>query len=56
MSGIMSPFRVIDNVVGPVFAGYLFDVIGNYRKAFIVFTFLAVTSGISFFFVKVNHI
>ena len=56
MSGIMSPFRMIGNVVGPVFAGFLFDVTGNYRIAFIVFTCLAVMSGISFFFVKGDHI
>ena len=56
MSGIMSPFRMIGNVVGPVFAGFLFDVTGNYRIAFIVFTCLAVMSGISFFFVKGDHL
>ena len=55
-SGIMSPFRMIGNVVGPVFAGFLFDVTGNYRIAFIVFTCLAVMSGISFYFVKGDHI
>lgn len=56
MSGIMSPFRMIGNVVGPVFAGFLFDVTGNYRIAFIAFTCLAVMSGISFFFVKGDHV
>ncbi len=56
MSGIMSPFRMIGNVVGPVFAGFLFDVTGNYRIAFIVFTILALMSGISFYFVKGDHI
>ena len=52
MNGIMAPFRMIGNVVGPVFAGFLFDVTGNYRIAFIVFTCLALMSGISFYFVK----
>lgn len=56
MSGIMSPFRMIGNVVGPVFAGFLFDITGNYRIAFIVFTCLALMSGISFYFVKGDHI
>ena len=56
MSGIMSPFRMIGNVVGPIFAGFLFDVTGNYRIAFIVFTCLAVMSGISFYFVKGDHV
>jgi MFS family permease len=52
LSGIMSPFRMIGNVVGPVFAGLLFDLTGNYKIAFIVFTSLAIMSGISFYFVK----
>jgi len=56
MSGIMSPFRMIGNVVGPVFAGFLFDITGNYRIAFVVFTCLALMSGISFYFVKGDHI
>ena len=56
MSGIMSPFRMIGNVIGPIFAGLLFDVTGNYRIAFIVFTCLAVMSGISFYFVKGDHV
>jgi MFS family permease len=56
MSGIMSPFRMIGNVVGPIFAGFLFDVTGNYRIAFISFTFLAIMSGISFYFVKGDHL
>jgi MFS family permease len=56
MSGIMSPFRMIGNVVGPVFAGLLFDVTGNYQIAFIAFTCLALMSGISFYFVKGDHI
>jgi cyanate permease len=56
LSGIMSPFRMIGNIVGPVFAGFLFDLTGNYRIAFIVFTFLAMMSGISFYFVKGDHI
>lgn len=56
MSGILSPFKMIGNVIGPVFAGFLFDVTGNYKIAFIVFTFLAVMSGISFFYVKGDHI
>lgn len=52
MSGIMSPFRMIGNVIGPVLAGYIFDVTGSYRSAFTFFTVLAFLSGISFYFVK----
>jgi MFS family permease len=56
MSGIMSPFRMIGNVVGPVLAGYLFDVTGSYKVAFVSFAALAVMSGISFYFVKSDHL
>ncbi len=56
MSGIMSPFRMIGNVIGPVLAGYIFDVTGSYRIAFTFFTVLAILSGISFYFVKNNHL
>ncbi len=56
MSGIMSPFRMIGNVIGPVLAGYLFDVTGSYRIAFTFFTVLAFLSGISFYFVKSDHL
>lgn len=56
MSGIMSPFRMIGNVVGPVFAGYLFDITGSYKIAFLTFTCIAIMSGISFFFVKGDQI
>jgi MFS family permease len=56
MSGIMSPFRMIGNVVGPVLAGYLFDVTGSYKVAFVSFAALAVMSGVSFYFVKSDHL
>ncbi len=56
MSGIMSPFRMIGNVIGPVLAGYIFDVTGSYRIAFTFFTVLAILSGISFYFVKNDHL
>jgi MFS family permease len=56
MSGIMSPFRMIGNVIGPVLAGYLFDVTGSYKVAFVSFAALAVMSGISFYFVKSDHL
>jgi MFS family permease len=56
MSGIMSPFRTIGNVIGPVFAGYLFDLTGSYKIAFITFTIIAIMSGIAFYFVKGDHI
>ena len=52
ISGAMAPFKMIGNVVGPVFAGYVFDVTGSYRFAFLVFVLLAVLSGIFFYLVK----
>jgi MFS family permease len=52
ISGAMAPFRMIGNVVGPVFAGYMFDVTGSYRLAFQVFVLLAVLSGLFFYMVK----
>jgi MFS family permease len=52
ISGVMAPFRMIGNVVGPVFAGYMFDVTGSYRVAFLVFVLLAVLSGLFFYLVK----
>ncbi|MFH1180625.1 MAG: MFS transporter [Candidatus Bathyarchaeota archaeon] len=52
MNGIMSPFRTIGNVVGPILAAYLFDLTGSYKIAFIAFTCLAIMSGVAFFFVK----
>jgi len=52
ISGVMAPFKMIGNVVGPVFAGYVFDITGSYRFAFLVFVLLAVLSGIFFYLVK----
>jgi MFS family permease len=52
ISGVMAPFRIISNVVGPFFAGYMFDVTGSYRPAFQVFVLLAVLSGLFFYMVK----
>jgi MFS family permease len=52
MNGIMSPFRTIGNVVGPILAAYIFDVTGSYKIAFIALAALAVMSGVAFFFVK----
>jgi MFS family permease len=56
MNGIMAPFRTIGNVVGPFLAGFIFDITGSYKIAFLSFTCLAVMSGIAFNFVKGNQI
>ena len=54
ISGMMAPFKMIGNVSGPIFAGYIFDVTGSYRIAFLSFVLLAVLSAASFFMVKVD--
>ena len=52
ISGFAAPFRMIGSVVGPIFAGYIYDVYGNYRFAFNVFTVLALMAAVTFYFVK----
>jgi len=52
ISDVMASFKMIGNVVGPVFAGYVFDVTGSYRFAFLVFVVLALLSGLFFYLVK----
>lgn len=56
ISGMMAPFKMIGNVGGPIFAGYIFDVTGSYRIAFLSFVLLAVLSAASFFMVKADTI
>ena len=52
ISGIMAPFKMIGNVGGPIFAGYVFDVTGSYRLAFLSFVVLAVLSAASFLMIR----
>jgi MFS family permease len=52
ISGIAAPFRMIGSVVGPVFAGYVYDVYGDYRLAFYAFTVLALMAAVTFFLVR----
>ncbi|MBN2334289.1 hypothetical protein JXL21_01935 [Candidatus Bathyarchaeota archaeon] len=52
ISCAMVSFRMIGNVVGPVFVGYVFDVTGSYRFAVQVFVLLALLSGLFFYLVK----
>ena len=52
ISGFAAPFKMIGSVVGPIFAGYIYDVYGNYRLAFNAFTVLALLSAVTFYFVK----
>lgn len=55
ISGLMAPFKMIGSVVGPVFAGYIYDVYGDYRLAFYAFVLLALFSATSFWFVRPIH-
>ncbi len=43
---------MIGSVVGPIFAGYIFDVYGDYRFAFNVFSVFALLSAVTFYFVR----
>jgi MFS family permease len=52
ISGLLAPFKMIGNVAGPIFAGYIYDVHRDYRLAFHVFTALALLSAVTFIFVK----
>jgi MFS family permease len=40
IGGIMQMFLIIPTVVGPIFAGYVYDVTGSYYNAFILFALL----------------
>jgi MFS family permease len=52
ISGFVSLFKMVGSVVGPIFAGYIFDIYGDYRFAFNVFTVLALLSAVTFYFVR----
>jgi sugar phosphate permease len=52
ISGFVSLFKMVGSVVGPIFAGYIYDVYGDYRFAFNVFTVFALLSAVSFYFVR----
>jgi sugar phosphate permease len=52
VTGILSPFQMIGSVIGPIFAGYIFDVYKDYRLAFYTFSVLALISAITYMLVK----
>jgi len=56
ISGLIAPFKMIGSVVGPIFAGYIYDVYQDYSLAFTVFTLLAVLSSMTFIFVKPDRL
>lgn len=49
ISGVMALFKMVGSVVGPVFIGYVFDVVGSYRFVFLAFVLLAVLSFLFFY-------
>lgn len=52
IGGLIMPTTTIGSVVGPVFAGYVYDVTESYRIAFYVFTALVLLSGTTFLLVR----
>ena len=52
ISGLLAPIRMVGSIIGPIFAGYVYDVYHSYSLAFQVFTLLALLSSVSYFFVK----
>ncbi|GAF76330.1 unnamed protein product, partial [marine sediment metagenome] len=52
VSGLIMPATTIGAVIGPIFAGYVFDVTESYRIAFYTFVVLTLLSGLTFLFVR----
>jgi MFS family permease len=52
IGGIIMPATTVGAVIGPVFAGYMYDVTESYRIAFYTFVVLILLSGLTFLFVR----
>ena len=52
LTGILSPFSMIGGILGPIFAGYIFDLYQDYSFAFYTFSALALLSAITYIFVN----
>jgi MFS family permease len=52
VSGLIMPATTIGAVVGPIFAGYVYDATESYRIAFYTFVVLILLSGLTFLFVR----
>ncbi|MFC2004983.1 MFS transporter [Chloroflexota bacterium] len=50
--GILALFYAIGTVIGPIFAGYIYDVTQSYQIAFITFIVVYAASGLTFFFAR----
>ena len=46
------PFTTLGGVIGPIFAGYVYDVSDSYQIAFYTFVVLILLSGLTFLFVR----
>lgn len=47
ISGVLLPLQLLFNAMGPFFGGWIFDVTGNYRIAFLVYLGAAVIGAVS---------
>ncbi len=52
VSGFIMPFTTIGSVIGPVFAGFLYDTTDSYRIAFYSMVVLILLSGVTFLFLR----
>ena len=52
IQGIMQMFLIIPTVIGPIFAGYVYDVNGSYYQAFMLFAFLYIVGIVVLPFVR----
>ncbi len=52
VGGLIMPFTTLGGVLGPIFAGYVYDVTDSYRVAFYTFVVLILLSGLTFLFVR----
>jgi MFS family permease len=52
VGGLIMPFTTLGGVIGPIFAGYMYDVTDSYKFAFYTFVVLILLSGLTFLFVR----
>jgi MFS family permease len=52
IQGIMRLFLMVPTVIGPVFAGYIYDTTGSYNSAFMLFAVLYVLGAAVIFFAR----
>ncbi len=50
--GISSLIVMIGMTTGPIFSGVMFDIFGNYERAFTIMAFVSLTGSICFYFAK----